>query len=234
MTSPVAYDHPDYQRTTANTGIRVFGNNVVVGAATVGHGRFLVGTSPYVHLLYNVNAGGARLTLTWYGSAAGADLIATNTVDVRAGQFADGGFPCLGPFLELSSIADAANRTVTLQVWQANSGGNGVPLSFPDNLIVVDTQVLAGGGTRTDNASAVLWGWGHWFALMEAAVTWASTLYAVDYQNNQCLLDLKGLGVAAGGSLFLLPPQPIRVITRNFDAGAHNVNVSVNHHVGPL
>lgn len=233
MTTPVRHGFPDWGRHSAATDINVFNNQAVVGAATVIHGRFLVGTAPFVHLLYGVSAGGARLTLTWYGSQAGADLIATNTVDVRSIAQADGSFPCLGPYLELSSIADAAGRVVNLQVWQTEKAGSGFPLGYPDSLIAVPIAVLGAGATRTDNAQAVMWGWGHWFAATEAATTFVHTLQAVNYLNVVNFIAHKGLGVPMGETLFHLPPQMIRVVTTNFDAVAHNVFISVNHLVTP-
>lgn len=233
-TTPVQYDHPDYKRTVANTDIRVFAGQATVGVVSVLHGRFLVGTSPFVQLIYQVSAGGARLTLSWYDGPTGSNLIAVNTVDVLAGVVANGPFPCLGPFLELTSIADAANRTVTLVCWQASVEGNGTPNSFPDNLIVADVVVVGAGATRTDNAASVNWGWGHWVVQMEAATSWLSRLYAVDFQGNTRLIDAVGLGIPAGGRLFFLPANPIRVVTTNFDGVAHNLLLSVNHRLNSL
>lgn len=233
MTTPVQYGHPDFQRTTANADIRVLNNQFVVGAVTVIHGRFFVGTTPSIHVLYSVNAGGARLTASWFGSETGADLIGTQTVDVLLGQFADGTLPALGPYVELSSICDAAGRTVNIQVWQTTTPATAPPFAVSGQLINVNGTAVGAGVTRTDDATQVCWGWGHWNARLEGAASTRILLLAVDYLGNVTFLDYTSQVDTAPGRMVMLPRMPVRVTSFNNTAAPAGLYLNVSVNVGP-
>lgn len=234
MTTPVAHDHPDWMRTLANTDIGVFNNQVSVGVAGVNHGRFLVGTSPYIQLTYSVQAGGARLTLDWYNAKTGSALIGTNTVDILAGGVANGSFPCLGPYVELSSVADANNRTVNLQAWQSSVAGWGAPMNTPGQLIVADAVAVPTATTTDFNAADVMWGWGFWHSHFEGGSVFRHRLYAVSYQSVATLLDFVPASMNIAGNNLMIPPRPMRIQVLQNDGVNRELFATLTVHPGPL
>lgn len=233
MTTPTLYDFPDWQRGKAATDIRVSSGAPVVGAATATQGRFLVAGAPFLQVLFQVSAGGAKMTLDWYDAQTGGGLLGTNEIHVLAGLFAAGAVPCLGPYVEISLIADAAARIVTYQVWQSSTYGFGVPSGFPGQLISVDNGNIAAGTTRTDNANCVRWGWGFFHADIEATANTRIRLLAVTYLGATAVLDFVLNTKTGTPSMILLPPMPLRLESLNLNVGAVSLWASLWTHVGP-
>lgn len=233
MTTPSAHDHPDWARTISGTDVKVWSATTAVGVGTVVLGRFLVGNLTHIQLSMSVDVGGARMFALWYDQETGGTTIATDRVDCRAGIPARGALEVLGPWVQLSLVADAAGRNVSLQVWQSLTAGQGASELIPGNMIAVDTAVLGAGATRTDDALVTRWGHGHWFGHMEAATTFFIKLLGVDYQGNTYMWDAVGLGIPMGSRRIVLPRGPMRIVTTNFDAAPHNISLSLNYHVGP-
>lgn len=236
MTTPVSHGYPDWRQYVGQTDIEVYTDAVVVGAATVIHGRFFVGTSQYLQILYQnaSGAGGARLTLSWYKAATGAALIGTQTIDVRLGLFATGTMACLGPYVELSSIADAAGRNIIIRVWQANNPGQENFTLINGSMIAQDFTLIPNGVTQNYLANCVKWGWGYWNAQVHGAAAWDAKLRAIDYLGVATLMDFIPANTAQPVHTIHLPARPLQIDITNSDAVNRNVFCVLSAHVGNI
>lgn len=197
--------------------------------------RWYVGTNPYVALRYNCDpGGGVRLAFQWYPAETGGTLMGSNTFDTRAGIEGQGSIAALGPYVEIIVTVDAIPRDVSLGLWSARAPHVGNSFNGPRNALISVNGVNVAPGTRTDNAFAVRWGWGHWTSVFDNGVDTRSTLEALDYQNNAHLLDVMGAGISNDSRLVLLPAMPVRLVQLNADAGALNLYASVLMHPGPF
>ena len=232
MTTPLAHDHPDYQRTVSATDIQVATASGAQGGGTVDHGTFFVGNLPYVYVFLSAGGGGARLRLIWR-DAIGGNVLGDNMVDVLDGMEASGGFAVLGPFVQVTTLVSPVNTVVGLRVWQNLTAGQEAAEVSHTELIHHNFTAVAAGVTQTTTATRVRWGWGFWNSDFEAATAFSSQLRTVDYQGNIRVLDFIPFATRGPSHLITLPPLPLRLTAFNGDAVARNLFAVVHFHPGP-
>ena len=234
MTTPTVHDQPDFQRTVSAADIKVFSFNGAQNLASVVYGRFFVGNLPHLFVKFFSSGFNATINLAFYSAASGGTFFHSRGITVTPTQGGVGTFTCLGPYVEIQVDLQGTPSNVLVEIWQelaptpvsTSNGGN--------NILVRDTVVIGAGATVVYDAVEVRWGWGQWFAHMEAATTYFIKLMSVDVLGVNTLVDAVGLGIAPGSRFCILPARPMRIVATNFDGVAHNINLSINTHTGPF
>jgi hypothetical protein len=227
VTAPLEHGYPDYGRFTAQQDIRILSvvNTDLDTFET--HPMVFTGHIPYLYMLAASAAQHMSFSFTWFADLAGAIIIQSQTIDVRAGDTFDGTIPNFGPFVQVTVSSSAANGSYGLDLISSN-----VPKRTPNaghvgNLLLrVTSQSIGAGATRTDVINTISPGPATWSVDTNVA-DWFSEIEAIDQAGTTYLIDRLEEKAGNQRRLIFLPPCSVRVRTGNNTAAAGTFYITV-------
>jgi hypothetical protein len=237
----------DYDLTSVNVGtsadqvsvskVLVYDQFVTQTVVSLNHGPFFVGNMPYIHIHTFLGGfvGGVRAQLVWCSDKNLTLQLGQQIVDSRDASSAEGSLPVLGPYLRVTTFTDIQPRDFRITISQVQEPVLPHQGAAAGNTILSVNQFPIGAGATVNfDAGMCKWGWGYWYADVEAAVGGRRIrLLAIDYVGGLTLVDVVLAGKESQKTLILLPPQPLRIEVFN-GGGAANFWGVIYHHAGPI
>lgn len=230
MTTPFAQDRPDWVPTLPATVVEIFDFDGAQAGAVVNHGRFYVGTHPYLWIRAFNDLSGLRIVFAWYASDSSTDALGTNEIDSNQTDDAAGSIACQGAYVEILTQVQTPPDNVTLRVWSSLHPAQSATQAASSQLIVADDQIIGAGATVSFEASRCRWGWGFYSARLVSATAFYIRLYAIDFLGQAEIIDISDSEVAAVRTLLVVPPRRLRLTVFNADAVARRLFAKVLIH----
>jgi hypothetical protein len=229
MTTPAPVGTPDWLRTYAAARVVFVNDGNVQANPVVRHGPLAVANISYLGIQCTAqSASGILLLIEWFIDSAMTILITFDEVDVNNGGLFDQTIPVKGPYCRVSAFAEPAGPvTYSLVVYESSESSISQRGETDNILIATNSQSVGANGATTLSTGRVWSGPASLQAYSDNATTWNVDLeYVTTGGTTQSFLHLNQALPVQVHQIYL-PPAPIKVALRNFDASARNFIVNL-------
>lgn len=189
MTLPLGTGFPDFARQASEAQVLEINDINVTHGDGFNYASRYVGNARALQLWANAVASGLRLQFQFWGDNPNTILMDSYVVNLRGNDVAKQPIPIMGPFLTVFVQTETAgNQTYTLQLWRTPELARFAGLEGDIAIFSQNGTAIGAGATATIDHQYVMEGPAHWSGLV-TNTPWDIELIAVDYRNNETILD---------------------------------------------